>query len=437
MTKLLKIYENQKGAAIIIVAILLPVLIGFAALAVDVGYMYATRNELQNAADAAALAGATQLGAIYLNMSYEAQQTYNVDSVDGNADSINDRTNIETAATDVSEKNRAAGNNVSVLLDDIRIGQWDFDAKALTETADQPDAVTVVTRRDASANGPVSTFFASILNMFGGSHDVFSATARATAALSGPAIADTGDLNTPFGISANTFPINCTDTIEFSPTTDSCAAWHNFFENNADAADLGALMLDIIAKHPDGPQWLLDHFNISENKTPTPYTYDNHDEVATGDLLTFNGGKISSVFEGGVLLWNEGTQYTDEDGATINEYNVWSGLVDGKDDNPAPMIALFDFYRMHDGDENDATWKATVPVYQDDGDSCSNPTGDLKIVGFANIEIIKPCTSNKDETGCDKSEIKVKIDCNFVTVDGLGGGGQYGNLKGSIPNLVQ
>ena len=42
-------------------AIGLLTLLGFAALAIDVGYLFVVRNELQNAADAAALAGAGKL----------------------------------------------------------------------------------------------------------------------------------------------------------------------------------------------------------------------------------------------------------------------------------------------------------------------------------------------------------------------------------------
>ncbi len=42
-------------------------LIGFAAFAIDVGYMMVSRNELQNIADTAALAAAGELGAIILH----------------------------------------------------------------------------------------------------------------------------------------------------------------------------------------------------------------------------------------------------------------------------------------------------------------------------------------------------------------------------------
>ncbi len=49
---------DQKGAVAVIVAVCLVVFVGFTALAVDVGHLYVVRNELQNAADAGALAGA-------------------------------------------------------------------------------------------------------------------------------------------------------------------------------------------------------------------------------------------------------------------------------------------------------------------------------------------------------------------------------------------
>ncbi len=44
---------------------MLVVFIGFTALAIDVGYMMVARNQLHNAADASALAGARQLGENY------------------------------------------------------------------------------------------------------------------------------------------------------------------------------------------------------------------------------------------------------------------------------------------------------------------------------------------------------------------------------------
>jgi Flp pilus assembly protein TadG len=53
--------ESERGLVAIIVAICLIMLLGFGAFAVDVGFLYMKKNELQNAADAAALAGAFAL----------------------------------------------------------------------------------------------------------------------------------------------------------------------------------------------------------------------------------------------------------------------------------------------------------------------------------------------------------------------------------------
>jgi len=50
--------RNQRGSIMILFALMLPVLLGFFALTVDLARLYLLKVELQNAADAAALAGA-------------------------------------------------------------------------------------------------------------------------------------------------------------------------------------------------------------------------------------------------------------------------------------------------------------------------------------------------------------------------------------------
>jgi hypothetical protein len=53
--------RGRNGSAIIFIAVTLMILVAFAGLAIDVGYLYVVRGELQNAADAGALAGAQVL----------------------------------------------------------------------------------------------------------------------------------------------------------------------------------------------------------------------------------------------------------------------------------------------------------------------------------------------------------------------------------------
>ncbi len=56
-----KFKSRQQGAVAIIVAICIAVLIGILGLVLDLGHLYVTKTELQNAADAAALSGAREL----------------------------------------------------------------------------------------------------------------------------------------------------------------------------------------------------------------------------------------------------------------------------------------------------------------------------------------------------------------------------------------
>ena len=59
--RIIKHLQGQRGAAAILFALCLPVLVGIAALAVDLARLNLAKVELQNAADAAALAGARSL----------------------------------------------------------------------------------------------------------------------------------------------------------------------------------------------------------------------------------------------------------------------------------------------------------------------------------------------------------------------------------------
>lgn len=55
-------FRKQRGVSAVLVGLILAVLVGFGALALDIGYLFVSRGKLQNAADAAALAGANTIG---------------------------------------------------------------------------------------------------------------------------------------------------------------------------------------------------------------------------------------------------------------------------------------------------------------------------------------------------------------------------------------
>ncbi len=61
----------QRGTTAVLVVVTIPVLLGMAALTIDVGYIYNLRAQVQNTADAAALAGASAVK----ESQYDAVQT--------------------------------------------------------------------------------------------------------------------------------------------------------------------------------------------------------------------------------------------------------------------------------------------------------------------------------------------------------------------------
>ncbi|MCX8011922.1 MAG: pilus assembly protein TadG-related protein [Desulfobacterota bacterium] len=214
------------------VTFLLLILLSFISLGIDLGNLYVVRNELQNIADASALAAARGLGHIYEEMSYEDQQKYNA---------ISDEATIKQVAKEVAVKNQAGGKNISLNNNDIIIGQWNAKTRTFSPTLNQPDAVRVIARRDDVANGPVTTFFAKILGK-----DTIGVSAKATAALTGQSSAGEGELPIPAAISRGRFTSGfCDGAIKFYPTGSSCAGWHTYTESPSSASKLSKILKDL------------------------------------------------------------------------------------------------------------------------------------------------------------------------------------------------
>lgn len=112
---------EQRGAVLVLVTLLVIALLGFAALAVDIGHMAVVKNELQNAADAGALAGAAQL--------YYRDQGYPVPENPGDIGRVNPGANAAAELT--AEKNSSVNVAVEVVRSgdnggDAQRGHWSF-----------------------------------------------------------------------------------------------------------------------------------------------------------------------------------------------------------------------------------------------------------------------------------------------------------------------
>jgi Flp pilus assembly protein TadG len=267
---------EKRGITAIIVAICLIMFLGLLALAVDVGYMLVTRTELQRVADGAALAGARVLGHTYEPMSYQAQVDYVVDGATETA--------IRNAAKDVASLNRSGGMNGIVINDaDIIIGNW--ASGTINPTLASPDAVRVIARRDASANGPIVTFFARVLGI-----NSMNASTIATAALTGQSTMPKGGLPIPVGISLAKFQsAYCNTPIKFYPTGswDGCAGWNVYTDPKVNANALKKLLQDLKSGARQSPETIAyeTQFNFTggTDASAFPYMQDLFNYMKTRD----------------------------------------------------------------------------------------------------------------------------------------------------------
>jgi Flp pilus assembly protein TadG len=224
--------KDCRGAVAIIVGLSIFILIGFGALAVDLGYSMLVKNELQNAADAGALAGARVL---YIN---------NGTAVNPNANQVA----YDTSTQNLSQKeavylNWTSGSNTN---SDIERGHWRFATREFTpndslapvdlwntstaeldENTDFINAVRVRVRTQT----PVASFFSRI---WGGSPSF--ARAEAVAYIGFAGTLEPRDVDQPIAICCQSIVdqngnYNCATGRMINSsggTTTNSAGWTNF-----------------------------------------------------------------------------------------------------------------------------------------------------------------------------------------------------------------
>jgi hypothetical protein len=172
----LSLLSDQKGVSAVIIAICLFMLVGFIALAIDASHIIVARNELQNAADAGALAGARFL--------YTPDMTFvntdaNLIAYNAAIANASDQTPVEvynplTNANDVQRGHWSFKNNEFTPSNSLAV--IDIIGKSEEELDAMPDfinAVQVIARRK---NTQIKSFFAKIFGIEG-----FDGSAKAIA----------------------------------------------------------------------------------------------------------------------------------------------------------------------------------------------------------------------------------------------------------------
>lgn len=164
-----KLHHRRRGNILVMTCLLMVVMIAFIAMAVDVGYLYTVRNELQRSADASAIAAAWEL--------------IEEDAMDGEFSSEEIFTNARTTAEQFAALNKVGNTAPGLAGDDVFVGYLaDPSDPSLQLVAAQPgtlpNAVKVRVQRTDIQNGQVPLFFARIMGV-----DKSAIVAEATAAL--------------------------------------------------------------------------------------------------------------------------------------------------------------------------------------------------------------------------------------------------------------
>jgi Flp pilus assembly protein TadG len=385
--------KDKKGTVTVSVAVLLIFLIMFAAFAIDVGYMMVRRNELQNIADTAALAATGELGNAYSTMNYIDSLAYTPTQTERQG--LLDEARAVAANTGVS--------GVTIESSDLILGVWSPSTHTLIPATTRPTAVNVTAHKDGTTtNVPFSTLLAGVLGI-----DTFKVSATATASLTPLWTANPGTLPIPVGISYEWYKKDwgeagyCNQPIKFYPTSDTgCAGWHVYDQSPASARTLR----DTIGGLTNG-------------------TYTSPATTAGVTTYDFTGGNVANQFSNDHFttlstLFNA-NKVSDTDGRCQASLAEW-----------APTHPYQGY-----------SWTAAVAVYAPveptiaqslDAADCSNPHGNMLIVGFSTITL---CAVDGPPTYSDKL-IYAIVDCDAMS-SGPGGGPIDTGTSGTYPNLVQ
>jgi hypothetical protein len=196
--------SRRRALVAVQVGVVLVVLLGFAALTVDVGTLYNTRADLQRTADAAALAGAS----VYATdlMMRIRQDTAGSDEL---SQIVNQAAVRVHSFAGMNPTFGASGTQVA--SGDIQTGALDLQSPSATiQTSTSPvgyNAVGVMVRRESGgevSNGPVEFFFAPIFGRLVGNSSA-SAVAVFDDRVSGVSASGAGAGILPFTIHRDAF----------------------------------------------------------------------------------------------------------------------------------------------------------------------------------------------------------------------------------------
>jgi len=401
-----EILNNQRGVSAVIIGICLFMLVGFIALAIDVGHLYVVRNELQNAADAGALAGARHL---YVEDTFAINENANQFGQQAAIANIGDNKNVEVIFDPATPQEG-----------DVQRGHWSFNSRKFTrwddlipppiwgKRADELDAmvefvnaVQVITRRESL---PITSFFAGILGFTG-----FEASRKAVAYLGASSGWFLSDFDMPIAICAQSLvsPDSEYDSESFESclqgeSTEDCpaldcnigrmlnsgskvdthntAGWTNFSGgtwpdntqdscSTASASDMNKLVGDLCNNVCDNLECTEVSAESDENY------YDCCKKFTAGDEIGATGGVQQVTLSSFRDCWKAASNCDPENPDDCH-------LIDEDKNDPDGDGILKDIWNM---DVPDEPWTMTLPVVDCPGNNVENCA---KLIGAVQVSLV-------------------------------------------------
>ncbi|UCE71937.1 MAG: hypothetical protein JSV11_09335 [Nitrospiraceae bacterium] len=446
--------RDHSGAVAIIVGISMIALMSFAALSIDLSHLFVVKNELQNAADAAALAGARVL--------------YNDDGT-----IIQESSNQTAYDTAVLNKSEKVSVDVHGLQDgDVQRGHWSFAAKSFTANASTAtfnlwdlsteeldanenfiNAVKVTTRREDT---PAASFLATIFGK-----NSFTMSADAVAYIGFAGTLNPGDAKMPITICKESLLIDDAYSCSIGRMinsgqdvqTNNTAAWTSYAQQ----------------RESGDPDPCLGGTNANEVRDvidppgPVKCFGENMDVLKLGKPMATMGGEAESVLSKLRDCWVEATDTTGPDGIPDgipdSSWNLTLPVIECPGNNigvceevvGAVNINLVwitgpgeSSCNFHQGYTNaDGQWvEANHPPLELDGWSCglSEPSAatdaELQACWDSFVTYFNLQNADGSTAPCAKKSLYFQPDCTPHEPTGRSGGENFGVLS-QIPVLVE
>jgi hypothetical protein len=416
--------EQRSAAVAALVAILLVVILAFVSFGVDMGWIVLVQSQLQNAADAAAMAGASELsgGPFTWNGYSSSSQTYTLldslindaSALTGTAPTTNSQVGAaQSGAQATAGYNTAGGQAVSLATSDISVGYTNIDASGgsvtvgtnivayggyLDYTSSAPytsssaqvttgiywaNTVKVTVRRDGT-NGTTALplFFAPIMGI---NTEALYATATAQTNIVANDSNNTTNYNNTVSFSSYGNGSNGT----LLPVAIRVSDWKSFLDTYQ--SNDGA-RFSIYKTNPSNPgnfgDVALYNQNIPNSNGPLETWIVNG--PSPSDLATFDTGNINSSTNGGLKA---GMVMSGEPGLRDTLKSYYQQIVGER-----RIIPLYDYSNTDTG--WDPSWAAAATNITVSGNGGGN-NAEYHIVGFAGIQLT-------DVTG-DGSTLSVSV----------------------------